>query len=87
MDYSAKVDGGFIEVKIGEDVDAMRQAWEMHQRKRTEFLHAGHTDAEAESAGLKDYTWEDWKKYYRKMHGLPEDGIKRIPFEGKRKQR
>lgn len=56
-------------------------------KKRTQFLHAGHTDAEAEAAGLKDYTWDEWKRYYRKMHGLPEDGIKRIPFEGKRKQR
>ena len=87
MDYSAKVDGGFIEVKIGEDVQAMEDSYRIHMKKRTQFLHAGHTDAEAEAAGLKDYTWDEWKRYYRKMHGLPEDGIKRIPFEGKRKQR
>ena len=87
LDYSAKVDGGFIEVKIGEDVDAMREAYALHMRKRNEFLNAGHTEEEAQAAGLKDYTWEDWKRYYRKMHGLPEDGIKRIPFEGKRKER
>ena len=87
MDYSAKVDGGFIEVKIGEDVQAMEDSYRMHMKKRTQFLHAGHTGAEAEAAGLKDYTWDEWKRYYRKMHGLPEDGIKRIPFEGKRKQR
>lgn len=37
--------------------------------------------------GLIPYSWPDWKKYYRKMHGLPEDGIKRIPFEGKKKER
>lgn len=35
----------------------------------------------ADKAGLYEYTWEDWKRYYRKMHGLPEDGIKRIPFK------
>ena len=87
MAYSAKVDGGFIEVKIGEDVQAMEDSYRMPMKKRTQFLHAGHTDAEAEAAGLKDYTWDEWKRYYRKMHGLPEDGIKRIPFEGKRKQR
>lgn len=40
-----------------------------------------------EEMGFKNYTWEEWKRYYRKMHGLPEDGIKRIPFEGKKKER
>ena len=34
LDYSAKVSGGFIEVKIGEDVVAMRDAWKLHWRKR-----------------------------------------------------
>ena len=87
LDYSAKVSGGFIEVKVGEDVDAMRQAWHMHQDKRREFLGQGHSQEEADKVGLLDYDWEEWKRYYRKMHGLPEDGIKRIPFEGKRKQR
>ena len=87
LDYSAKVEGGFIEVKVGEDVEAMRQAYALHMKKRMEFLNSGHTDEEAQKAGLKDYTWENWKRYYRKMHGLPEDGIKRIPFEGKRKER
>ena len=37
--------------------------------------------------GFRSYTWDEWKRYYRKMHGLPEDGIKRIPFEGKKKER
>ena len=87
LDYSAKVEGGFIEVKVGEDVDSMRKAWDMHERKRREFIDSGHTREEADKAGLVSYTWEQWKRYYRKMHGLPEDGIKRIPFEGKRKER
>ena len=87
MDYSAKVEGGFIEVKVGEDLQAMEDAYKVHINKRNDFLNAGHTDAEAEAAGLRDYSWEEWKRYYRKMHGLPEDGIKRIPFEGKRKKR
>lgn len=87
LDYSAKVEGGFIEVKVGEDLQAMEDAYKMHMNKRMEFLNSGHTDEEAEAAGLKDYTWEEWKKYYRRMHGLPEDGIKRIPFEGKRQER
>ena len=87
LDYSAKVSGGFIEVKIGEDEDAMREAWYVHQRKRREFINAGNNGADADKAGLIDYSWEEWKRYYRKMHGLPEDGIKRIPFEGKRKER
>ena len=87
LDYSAKVSGGFIEVKIGEDVDAMRQAWEMHQKKRRDFINSGHSGKDANKAGLIDYSWEEWKRYYRKMRGLPEDGIKRIPFEGKKKER
>ena len=37
--------------------------------------------------GLKNYTWEEWKKYYRKMHGMPEDGIKRIPINAKKRER
>lgn len=65
----------------------MREAFEMHHSKRREFLNANHTYEEADAAGLKNYDWEEWKRYYRKMHGLPEDGIKRIPFEGKRKER
>ena len=36
---------------------------------------------------MRSYTWSEWKKYYRKMHGLPEDGIKRIPLGVERKQR
>ena len=34
--------------------------------------------------GLKNYTWEEWKRYYRRMHGLPEDGIEGIKCEGRR---
>ena len=37
--------------------------------------------------GLKNYTWDEWKKYYRKMHGMPEDGIKRIPINAKKSER
>ena len=36
---------------------------------------------------MRSYTWSEWKKYYRKMHGFPEDGIKRIPLGVERKQR
>lgn len=87
LDYSAKVDGGFIEVKIGEDIEAMRQAWELHEKKRNQAFDQGLSEKQIDAMGLKTYTWEEWKRYYRKMHGLPEDGIKRIPFEGKRKER
>lgn len=38
LDYSAKVNGGFIEVKLGEDVQAMENAWILHQKKRQELL-------------------------------------------------
>lgn len=37
--------------------------------------------------GFVYYDWDGWKKYYRRMHGIPEDGIRRIPFEGKKKER
>lgn len=87
LDYSAKVSGGFIEVKIGEDVVAMQDAWRLHHKKRREALRKGMSSDQVDAMGLKVYSWEQWKRYYRKMHGLPEDGIKRIPFEGKKKER
>lgn len=87
LDYSAKVNGGFIEVKIGEDVVAMRDAWNLHHRKRRDAFRKGLSSKQIERMGLRVYTWDQWKRYYRKMHGLPEDGIKRIPFEGKKKER
>jgi len=87
LDYSAKVKGGYIEVNIVEDVQAMRDAYQLHLRKRSEGFQKGLSEEQLNQMGLKNYTWEEWKAYYRKMHGLPEDGIKRIPFEGKRKER
>ena len=86
MDYSAKVSGGFIEVKIGEDEDAMWAAYDVHMSKLAEFLRS-HTQKEADAIKLYNYTPDEWKKHYRKTHGLPEDGIRRIPFEGKPKIR
>ena len=86
LDYSARVSGGFIEVKIGEDVQAMREAYRTHMDKLRDFL-VNHSQKEADAAGLYNFTWDEWKRYYRKMHGLPEDGIRRIPFEGKKKER
>lgn len=65
---------------MGEDVVAMQEAYALHQRKRAEFIRKGGSPKAADKAGLKDYTWEEWKPYYRKMHGLPADGIKRIPI-------
>ena len=79
--------GGFIEVKVGEDVDAMYQAYRIHMNKLREFLSSNHSQAEADKAGLYNFTWDEFKRYYRKMHGLPEDGIRRIPFEGKPRAR
>lgn len=87
LDYSAKVEGGFIEVKIGEDVVAMEKAYALHMKKRSKAINDGVDTDKLDAMGLKNYTWEQWKRYYRKMHGLPEDGIKRIPFEGKKKER
>lgn len=87
LDYSAKVEGGFIEVKVGEDVEAMRDAWKAHNEKMREASDRGLSQEQMEKMGLVPYTWKQWKAYYRKMHGIPEDGIKRIPFEGKKKER
>ena len=86
LDYSAKVSGGFIEVKIGEDEDAMWKSYQVHMDKWGEFMN-NHTQEEADKIGLHYFTWEEWKKEYRRTHGLPEDGIRRIPFEGKPKPR
>lgn len=87
LDYSAKVEGGFIEVKIGEDTTAMMEAYSVHMRKRREAIRNGVDSKKLDEMGLYNFTWDEWKRHYRKMHGLPEDGIKRIPFEGKRKER
>lgn len=58
----------------------MEDAYVIHMKKRNEFLNSGHNEEEAKASGLINYTWDEWKRYYRKMHGLPEDGIKRIQF-------
>ena len=35
LDYSAKVSNdGYIEIKMGEDIPAMREAWDIHMKKR-----------------------------------------------------
>ena len=73
-------------MKVGEDETAMREAWYLHMNKREDLMRTMSED-QVNKMGLKNYTWEEWKPYYRKMHGLPEDGIKRIPFEGKKKER
>ena len=87
LDYSAKITkDGYIEVKIGEDVPAMQEAWALHMRKRREAL-SKFSEAEVDKMGLKDYDWDSWCRYYRKMHGLPEDGIKRIPINAEKKPR
>jgi 2-hydroxychromene-2-carboxylate isomerase len=65
----------------------MREAWFVHQQKRRDASNEGVPSSKLDEMGLKNYTWEEWQRYYRKMHGLPEDGIKRIPFEGKKKER
>lgn len=88
LDYSAKISGGFIEVKMGEDVEEMREAWHVHLRKREELMAVDKMlETDVEKMGFRNYSWEEWKRYYRKMHGRPEDGILRIPYEGKRKER
>ena len=87
LDYSAKVNNGYIEVKIGEDEVAMRDAFSIHNRKRREAMDRGVPYDKLPEMGLAKFTWEEWKRYYRKMHGVPEDGIKRIPFEGQKKER
>lgn len=65
----------------------MEDAWMLHQQKRQELLDKHVPSNKVDEMGFKAYDWESWKRYYRKMHGMPEDGIQRIPFEGKRKER
>ena len=74
-------------MKIGEDVTAMMNAWREHLKKRSQMMNKGVGSKELDKMGLINYTWDEWKKYYRRMHGLPEDGIRRIPFEGRKKER
>lgn len=37
---------------------SVRELWKEHQRKRTEFLHKGHTDKDAHEVGLDDMTFD-----------------------------
>ena len=65
----------------------MWDAYDVHMKKRAEAIAKGVDTDKLDEMGLYNYTPDEWKRYYRKMHGIPEDGIKRIPFEGKRKER
>lgn len=87
MDYSAQLKDGYIEVKIGEDTMAMEEAFDIHNEKREELMRQGYTMEQLEDMNLKFYTWDEWVKYYRKKNGMPENGIRRIPFKGVRKKR
>lgn len=42
LDYSAKVSGGYIEVKVGEDLVAMEGAYKAHMNALSQFLASGH---------------------------------------------
>ena len=79
LDYSVKVNSGKIEVKMGEDEDAMRQAWKIHMDARA-AVASKYTNEELIAMGLGNYDWPAWKRYYRKKNGMPENGIKVIDF-------
>ncbi len=87
MDYSAQLKDGYIEVKIGEDTMAMEEAYDIHNEKRDELKRQGYSNEQLDEMNLKFYTWDEWVKYYRKKNGMPENGIRKIPFKGARKKR
>lgn len=88
LNMSAKLTkDGYIEIKLGEDIPAMQEAYRVHMEKVREGMHKNIPQEQLDAAGLKNYSWEEFKRYYRKMHGMPEDGIKRIPITAQKKPR
>ena len=64
----------------------MWDEFKLYHKKRSE-AEREYGSKRLQEMDFKNYTWEEWKRYYRKKNGHPEDGIKRIPFDGKRKER
>ncbi len=62
-----------IEREVGLDEFEKKQMdeWTAHMGKRRDFINGGHSEAEADEAGLKNYNWEGWKK----EHPLSEKDI------------
>lgn len=62
-----------------EDERSIRDLWNAHQKKRRDFINAGHTQEEADAAGLKSYTFEDFKQNYKNIKYKTLEEIKQSP--------
>lgn len=44
------------------------EIWLEHQKKRRDYINAGHTQHQADEAGLESYTLDEFKQHYKKIH-------------------
>lgn len=78
-DMIAISDGVVIKVKDEHEDEVEHEVYMAYMNKRDDKMLKEHlTEDQLAEAGFPYYTYEDWKKKYRKDKGLPEDGLKRI---------
>ena len=53
--------------KPAEKVEDIAEKWHEHHKKRREFINSGHTKEEAEAAGFKNYTLDEFKQNYKNI--------------------
>lgn len=55
----------------------MGDLWAEHEKKRREFIDSGHTKEDADAAGLKSYTFDEFKQNYKKLHPKSPEQIEK----------
>ena len=58
-----------------EKVEDIGELWSAHQKKRREFINAGHTREEADAAGLVSYTLDEFKQNYKNIKYKTQEDI------------
>ena len=61
--------------KAAEKVEDVGELWSAHQKKRREFINAGHTKDEADAAGLVNYTLDEFKQNYKNIKYKTQEDI------------
>ena len=61
--------------KPAEKMEDIGELWSAHQKKRREFINAGHTSEEADAAGLVSYTLDEFKQNYKNIKYKTQEDI------------
>ena len=59
------------------DDTTMYDLWLEHQEKRRKYINKGYNSADADAAGLKSYTLDEFKANYSKLHPKTPEQIER----------